>query len=85
MPRYELDELKALVEYADARGVTLVPEIDWPGHAGAMLRARGDLFDPQGTGNVNVATAEVWTALEEIVAEGCEVFASSPYFRYLRL
>ncbi|MEI7836953.1 MAG: family 20 glycosylhydrolase, partial [Planctomycetota bacterium] len=34
---YTLEELKELVAYADARGVTCVPEIDAPGHCSALL------------------------------------------------
>lgn len=33
-----------LVAYAEARGVTLVPELDVPGHALAMVRVRPDLM-----------------------------------------
>src|SRR5262249_29208140 len=32
---YTLKELKELVAYADARGVTIVPELAMPGHSGA--------------------------------------------------
>lgn len=36
---YTQDQLKALVTYAAARGVTIVPEIDLPGHATALVAA----------------------------------------------
>jgi hexosaminidase len=36
---YTQDELKALVAYAQKRGVTIVPEIDLPGHAQAAVAA----------------------------------------------
>ncbi|USI72747.1 beta-N-acetylhexosaminidase [Sphingomonas morindae] len=45
---YRQDELRALVAYAAARGVTIVPEIDLPGHAQALVAAypeRGVLGD----------------------------------------
>ena len=32
---YTIEELKALVAYADARGVTLIPELEMPGHSDA--------------------------------------------------
>lgn len=79
VPRYRPSRLRALVRYADARGVTIVPEIDLPGHSAAMRRALPEVFDPAGLGNVNVATEPVWTALEELLDEVCDVFASSPY------
>ena len=40
---YTDDELRALVAYAADRFVTLVPEVDTPGHAAALLRLRPEL------------------------------------------
>ena len=40
---YTQDQLKALVAYAAARGVTIVPEIDLPGHAQALVAAYPEL------------------------------------------
>lgn len=36
---YTQEQLKALVAYAAARGITIVPEIDLPGHAQALVAA----------------------------------------------
>ena len=40
---YTQAELKDLVAYASARGITIVPEIDLPGHAQALVAAYPDL------------------------------------------
>ena len=40
---YTLDEYAALVEYAAARHVTIVPEIDVPGHTNAALASYAEL------------------------------------------
>ena len=40
---YSQAELKALVAYAGVRGITIVPEIDLPGHAQALVAAYPDL------------------------------------------
>jgi hexosaminidase len=40
---YTQDELRDLVAYAAARGITIVPEIDLPGHAQALVAAYPDL------------------------------------------
>ncbi|WP_267433145.1 family 20 glycosylhydrolase [Sphingomonas sp. GM_Shp_1] len=40
---YTQDELRALVTYAAARGVTIVPEIDLPGHAQAAIAAHPEV------------------------------------------
>ncbi|KQN94113.1 beta-hexosaminidase [Sphingomonas sp. Leaf231] len=40
---YTQDELRALVAYAGERGVTIVPELDLPGHATALVAAYPEL------------------------------------------
>jgi hexosaminidase len=85
---YTLAELKELVAYADARGVTVVPELEVPGHAGAALRSLPEVFDainprsgqPVGLGCMNMANEEIYPALDTIIGEMCDVFRSSPYF-----
>jgi hexosaminidase len=85
---YTLNELKGLVAYADARGVTLVPEMEMPGHSGAALRSLPEVFDamdskskqPVGMGCMNMASEEIYPALDTIIGEMCDVFRSSPYF-----
>lgn len=75
---YDLQELAALVAFADARGVTLVPELETPGHSGAMRRSMPDPFEAPGT--LNIASDKMYEALDTLVGEMSEVFASSPYF-----
>jgi hexosaminidase len=52
---YTKDELRSLVAYAAERGVTVVPEIEMPGHARAALAAYPNL------GNFPERTLPVWT------------------------
>ncbi len=83
---YSLEQLKDLVAFADARGVTVIPEYEVPGHSGAANRAMGDLFKIKGTkpyehhASINFAREDVMKAVETIVGEMCEVFRSTPYF-----
>jgi hexosaminidase len=85
---YTLDELKELVAYADARGVTLVPEFEMPGHCGAAVRALPEVFDaldpeskrPVGLGCMNLSSEALYPALDTLIGEMCAVFRSSPYF-----
>jgi hypothetical protein len=85
---YKLGELKELVAYADARGVTIVPELEVPGHSGAAARSVPEIFDainPQskqlvGMGCMNMSNEEIYPALDTIIGEMCDVFRSSPYF-----
>jgi hexosaminidase len=46
---YTQDQLRALVAYAEQRGITIVPEIDLPGHALALLAAHPELGNDPGT------------------------------------
>jgi hexosaminidase len=85
---YRLDELKELVAYADARGVTLVPELEMPGHSGAATRSLPEVFDaidpgsgrPVGLGCMNLSNEALYPALDTLIGEMCDVFRSSPYF-----
>lgn len=83
---YTFEELKDLVAFADARGVTIIPEYEVPGHSAAANRALPDLFLIKGTkpyvhhASINFAKDEVMRAVATIVSEMCEVFQSSPYF-----
>ncbi|MEI7900623.1 MAG: family 20 glycosylhydrolase [bacterium] len=85
---YPIEELKGLVAYADARGIALVPELEVPGHSGAALRSLPEIFDalnpetqqPVGMGCMNMASEEIYPALDTVIGEMCDVFKSSPYF-----
>jgi hexosaminidase len=85
---YKLKELKELVADADARGVTIVPELELPGHSGAAARSLPQVFDainpqsrqPVGIGCMNMSNEALYPALDAIIGEMCDVFKSSPYF-----
>jgi len=83
---YPLDELKGLVAYADARGVTIIPEFDIPGHSASLNRSDPDFWMIRGTkpyehhASINFARDEVIQACETLIGEMCQVFKSSPYF-----
>ena len=80
--------MKELVAYADARGVTIVPELEMPGHSGAAARSLPEIFDainpesrqPVGIGCMNMSNEALYPALDTIIGEMCDVFKSSPYF-----
>lgn len=46
---YKFDEIRELVDYCKERHITLIPEIDMPGHSAAFTRAIGyDMQSPEG-------------------------------------
>lgn len=83
---YTQSELKDLVAYAAARGVTIVPEIEMPGHTGALLRSCPELLcqgsDEIRPGNsICVGQERTYEVLAAILDEVTEVFPS----RYIHL
>ena len=65
---YTQAEARALEAYARERGVTIIPEIDMPGHSEAFVRAMG--FDMQ--------SAQGVAALHTILEEVTDVFPTCP-------
>ena len=80
---YTQHELRELVRYADARGIRIVPEIDVPGHACAVLAAHPE-YGVGGVEAVRARVPEPWTRFgisdevlnveEETVRFVCDVF-----------
>lgn len=85
--RYTLRELNSLVRFANERGVTLVPEIEMPGHSGAARGAMPELFscvdsatgEVRDVGMMDIASPRLLAALDTLIGEVADVFRSSPY------
>ena len=61
---YTLDQARELVDYAKAHNITVIPEIDMPGHSEAFVRTfRHDMQSPEGM-----------KILKLLVEEVCETF-----------
>ncbi len=74
--QYTKAEIKALCEYADSRGVMIIPEIDMPGHSARFQAEYPEIF---GSCGIMDATDEAFEALEKIYAEAAELFSLSDY------
>ncbi|MEU8007986.1 beta-N-acetylhexosaminidase [Catellatospora sp. NPDC049111] len=61
---YTQDELRELVAYAARRGVTVVPEIDLPGHTTAAIAAYPELGNNPGT---QLATGTRWGIYDTVL------------------
>lgn len=77
---YTLAELEELVEYAKVRGVTIIPELDAPGHTGAMRRHMPELFGHPDLGVLDMTNEKVYAAMDTLIREMMDVFYTSPYF-----
>lgn len=73
---YSRDELRGLVKYAAARGITIIPEIDLPGHS-SRLRESGYL--PEATSDRDVANETNFPRIARLLDEVMAVFSTSPY------
>ena len=81
-PAYTKAELKELQAFASARGVTIVPEIDIPGHSSLLVASSPDIFQIQNSesrGCVNFGSHTVRTKLKELIQEIAKLFFDSPY------
>lgn len=81
IPTYTKKDLKALVKFAEDRGVILIPEIEVPGHGAALIRALPNIFK---TGEyhhatLNIANPEAVRVLKKLVSTLAEIFYNSPY------
>ena len=61
---YTQDQLRALVAYARQRGVTVVPELEFPGHVSGVLAAYPELGNHPETG---YATATTFGVFDEVL------------------
>ena len=61
---YTIDQMKELIAYCKERYITLVPEIDMPGHSAAFTRAMG----------VNMQSEKGFGIVKDIVEEVCTTY-----------
>jgi len=62
---YSLDEMKELIQYCKDRYITLIPEIDMPGHSAAFKRAMGvDMQSEEGVKICKNILTELCTELD---------------------
>ena len=82
---YTQDEIRDVVAYASARGVTIVPEIEMPGHAQALLASypslgcRGEGYQVRTTWGISsdavcLGKDEVYTFFRDVLDEVVELF-----------
>jgi hexosaminidase len=87
---YTQSEIREIVEFAKARYVTVIPEIDLPGHSSAALAAYPQLGCAQnyrykvkttwgGFPDVFCPSEESFQFLKEVIDEVIELFPESPY------
>jgi hexosaminidase len=84
---YTLEEIKRLVEYARAHGITIIPEVEVPGHAAQLVKKLPEHFsykDPKtgkyrGGNCINMVSEKSYEAYGKLLDEIVEMFPYSPY------
>lgn len=77
---YTQAEIKELVAYAGKLGITIIPEIELPGHSNELFFAHPELFCPgteyQEASDVCIGNDETFTFFEQILDEALNLFPS---------
>ncbi|MCX7007307.1 MAG: family 20 glycosylhydrolase, partial [Kiritimatiellaeota bacterium] len=82
-PAYSRADIKEVVERASSLGLTIVPEVDMPGHSGASCRAYpgistlNDKGNP--TGTMNPGADASYKFIEAVMRDVAVQFPDSPY------
>ena len=90
---YTAEQIKELNEYARLHGVEIIPEIEMPGHAAALVTAYPEIFmssDPNGYNPENIWIKQIMCAgrgdtvnsIKILLNEVIEMF---PYSKYLHI
>ncbi|MBD0778648.1 family 20 glycosylhydrolase [Maribacter sp. ANRC-HE7] len=81
---YTFEQLKELEAYSQLRGITIIPEIDIPGHSSQFVRKYPEIFAIKDTVTnpwiINMGKEDAYEALDFIIGEISSIFEASPYF-----
>lgn len=73
---YSYEEIAELDKYAFENGVSIIPEVDTPGHSTSMLKAYPEIFGVEG---IIKFTKDAIEATKILYRELCEMFPHSEY------
>lgn len=75
---YTQEDIRQLVRYARQRHITLIPEIEMPGHTGAARDAYPEVLalSPQNRGRVLMPRPQAVAFMQDVLAEVMELFPS---------
>ena len=73
---YSPEDIAYLNKYAAERGISLIPEIDVPGHCTPFCQAYPEIF---GTDKIIPQTQEAMDAMQALFGELCDMFPNAEY------
>ncbi|MEM1085163.1 MAG: family 20 glycosylhydrolase [Verrucomicrobiota bacterium] len=74
---WSLEDFVELEAYSQARGVTVIPEFEVPGHSGILRGRHPEAFGETPTDLAREPFAR--ESIKKVIAEMCEVFKATPY------
>jgi hexosaminidase len=79
---YTVEQLRELEAYARDRGVEILPELETPGHASAMVKQMPEVFanNPPSGNVICPGREETYRALDTLIGEMTDIFRTTPYF-----
>lgn len=79
---YTVEQLRDLEAFARDRGIEILPELEIPGHAAAMVGQVPDFFanNPPAGNVVCPGREETYRALDTLIGEMTDIFRTTPYF-----
>jgi N-acetyl-beta-hexosaminidase len=84
-PAYTAQELTDLQIFAEARGVSIFPEIDLPGHSTLLVKSNPKLFQIQGSESTNCINFGSPEAREKLKALLTQVYKLFPRSKYIHI
>jgi len=81
-PAYTVEEIRDLRSFAQARGVSVIPELDIPGHSTLLVKLNPAVFAIQGSAStncINFGSSKVRAIMRELIQETANLFSDSPY------
>lgn len=77
---YTQEQMRDIIEYAEMRGLTVIPEVDGPGHSRVLREAYPEIFGDEKLMVVNLASDKAIEAMKQLSREVFEMFPNSPYY-----
>ncbi|MDR1813580.1 MAG: family 20 glycosylhydrolase [Tannerella sp.] len=77
---YTKQQIKEIVDYAQSRGVELVPELEGPGHSTFLRSKLPDVFGKPDYGCIDLASEKTLQAMQTLTSEMIDAFHNSKYF-----
>jgi hexosaminidase len=77
---YTPEQIQEIAAYAGERGITLIPEIEGPGHSSALRNAYPEIFGQNDYKCIDISSEKVLEAMKILTEEVINAFPSSPYF-----